>query len=237
MPKFLRFLGVVVTDVVALMSGAAGFALGLLARYWNAPEVPARWLWTASVVCLFIAMFRAWSKEYDRAEKQRSAPLPDSVLYRQYMELRQEHQKLRDDLGTLKRTPRKLTEAQRKIVKGALANVVQEFLTLDEHKRRYSVGLRWNPRSVDAEAFALDIADALEDSGMIVRENRCGPISADEAVMYATGIHIRKRNDLWQPFYGEYDKALTEAFEEAGLSPTLEDSGLGLSAVEIVVGG
>jgi hypothetical protein len=68
MRKLLIFLRSVVDDWVGRMSGSIGLLLGFAAKFWNNDSVPNPWLWAASALALFIAVFRAWLKEYDRAE-------------------------------------------------------------------------------------------------------------------------------------------------------------------------
>lgn len=91
MRKLLLFLGAVADDWVGKMSGGIGLALGFAAKFWNNDRIPNSWLWLASGLALFTAFFRAWSKEYDRAEKRNVldvAPLHEASTSDNFAEVR-----------------------------------------------------------------------------------------------------------------------------------------------------
>lgn len=68
MRKLFLFVKAVASDWVGQMSGIVGLALGFAAKFWSNDRIPDLWLWTACVCCLVFAFFRAWAREFDRAE-------------------------------------------------------------------------------------------------------------------------------------------------------------------------
>jgi hypothetical protein len=227
------------------MSGIVGLVLAFAAKFWANNNVPDKWLWSACASCIFVAMYRAWLKEHDRAELAGSGDV--SSLHEANTGLRNRI----DELETQLR-PRRLNEQQ----KTTLIRVLSEGLT--EQARNWPEDAKRTPLvisviSVGSEQETLDyrndFADVIEAGGFETVLEQWNPATSDlEQFRGAVTLIERDARNIICPIFVSALRAAginvrSSPYPSLGSAPTQRRRATALlrihinrPAVEIVIG-
>jgi hypothetical protein len=216
--KLSQFVRAVTGDWIATMSGGVGLLLGFAAKFWSDNVVPDLWMWTACIACVFVAFFRVWSQEFDRAEA--ALHRADAVkLSEAVMTLQSEVATLRSRVALAER--RRISPDQRGVIRSRLRPLIEQWRAAGH---QFQVFVAPFPSADDAMTYGRDFADALEEAGFFVFRDSWNALRLRMNDDYSHGVWLRRDA---KKFAGEgwprFDEALFAALREPGIAVTLQD--------------
>jgi len=173
------------------MSGMVGLALMFAAKFWSNDTVPNLWLWTACAACFFVAMYRAWAKEFDRAEAANSTDI--GSIHEANTRLSNRIAEFEDQQRS-----RRLSDHQKR----SIAQTISASLAAMAREKDWppKTGFTITVVAIGGEVETLDYRSdfigAFESGGLVVKpeERPAGPPEFDR--FRGSGVTVLRRDDF-----------------------------------------